>query len=64
MSLDWAVSALLHVKPDSQQNKWKSSPEEPTDVKSVAASVVGVPRAGYGTQKSPGKTVQPGSLPS
>ena len=48
--LDWAVSALLQVKPDSRLNKRKSSPEEPTDVKAVAAGVVGVPKAGYGTQ--------------
>ena len=61
VSLDWAVSALLHAKPDTQWNKQKSSPEEPTDVKAVAASVVGAPRARYGTQ-SPGHPLQPGSL--
>ena len=62
VSLNWAVSALLHVKPDSRRNKCKSSPEEPTVVKVVAASVVGAPRAGRGTQRSPGHPLQPGSL--
>ena len=33
VSFDWAVSALLHAKPDSQWSKRKSSPEESTDVK-------------------------------
>ena len=64
MSLNWAVSALLHAKPDSRRNKRKSSPEEPTVVKAVAASVVGAPRAGRGTQRSPGRPLKPGSLPS
>ena len=63
VSLNWAVSALLHAKPDSQRIKRKSSSEEPTDVKVVAASAVGAPRAGYGTQRSPGHPLQPGSLP-
>ena len=62
VSLDWAVSALLHAKPDSRRNKRKSSPEDPTVVKAVEASVVGAPRAGCGTPRSPGHPLQPGSL--
>ena len=54
VSLNLAVSALLHAKPDSQWNKRKSLPEELTVVKAVAASVIGTPRAGRGTQRSPG----------
>ena len=62
VNLDWAVSALLHVKPDTWRNKRKTSPEDPTVVKAAAASVVGAPRAGCGTQRSPGHPLQPGSL--
>ena len=58
------IGLCQHAKPDSRWNKWKSSPEEPIDVKVVAASIVGAPRAGYGTQRSPGHPLQPGSLPS
>ena len=44
VSLNLAVSALLHAKPDSRWNKQKSLPEELTVVKAVAASVMGTPR--------------------